>query len=83
MHDFMEQLPDIDPDETQEWIEALDQVADTSPARARYLMERILNHARRRQIGLPPMVSTNYINTIAPENEPEFPGDEDLERRYR
>ena len=83
MHDFMEQLPDIDPDETQEWIEALDQVADTSPARARYLMERILNHARRRQIGLPPMVSTNYINTIAPEQEPYFPGDEAMEHRIR
>ena len=83
MHDFIEQLPDIDPDETKEWIESLDLVADTSPARARYLIERLLNHARRRQIGLPPMVSTNYINTISPEMEPYFPGDEKVEHRIR
>ena len=80
---FRNQLPDIDPDETQEWIEALDQVIEGSPSRARYLMNRILLHARSRQIGLPSMVSTDYINTIAPEEEPFFPGNEDIERRIR
>ncbi|MDQ5815581.1 MAG: pyruvate dehydrogenase (acetyl-transferring), homodimeric type, partial [Actinomycetota bacterium] len=84
MHDaFMNQLPDIDPDETQEWIESLDQVIDGSPGRARFLMHRILHHARSRQIGLPAMVATDYINTIAPEQEPYFPGDEHIERRIR
>ncbi|HEX2236427.1 MAG TPA: pyruvate dehydrogenase (acetyl-transferring), homodimeric type [Actinomycetota bacterium] len=80
---FKYQLPDIDPGETREWIEALDQVIDHSPGRARYLLHQVLLHARSRQIGLPSMVSTDYINTIAPEQEPYFPGDEDLERRIR
>src|SRR5918992_5578268 len=80
---FKEQLPDIDPDETEEWLEALDDVIDTSPARARFLMQRILHHARSRQIGVPAMVSTDYINTIPPEQEPYFPGDEQIERRIR
>jgi pyruvate dehydrogenase E1 component len=80
---FRNQLPDIDPDETQEWIEALDQVIDSSPARARFLLHQVLMHARARQIGLPAMVSTDYINTIPPEQEPYFPGDEELEHRIR
>ena len=80
---FKDQLPDIDPDETQEWMEALDQIIDRSPARARFLLHRIMWHARSRQIGLPAMVSTDYINTIPPEQEPYFPGDEELERRIR
>ena len=80
---FKDQLPDIDPDETQDWIESLDQVIEHSPARARFLLNKILLHARSRQIGLPSMVSTDYINTIAPEEEPYFPGNEDIERRIR
>ena len=77
------QLPDIDPDETQEWIEALDQVIDSSSGRARFLMHQILLHARARQIGLPSMVSSDYINTVPPEREPDFPGDEAMEHRLR
>jgi pyruvate dehydrogenase E1 component len=80
---FKDQLPDIDPGETAEWIEALDEVIDTSPARARFLLHRIMHHARARQIGLPSMVSTDYINTISPEEEPYFPGNEQIESRIR
>src|SRR5947207_12182351 len=80
---FKDQLPDIDPEETAEWIEALDDIIDRSPARAAFLMHRILGHARSRRIGLPSMVSTHYINTIAPEEEPYFPGDEAIEKRIR
>src|SRR5438874_12631335 len=80
---FREQLPDIDPEETNEWIEALDEIIDRSPARARFLMRRVIHHAWSRQIGLPSLVSTNYINTIPPEQEPYFPGDEEMERRIR
>jgi pyruvate dehydrogenase E1 component len=80
---FKDQLPDIDPDETAEWIQALDDVIETSPARAAFLLHRILQHARSRRIGVPSMVSTHYINTIPPEEEPYFPGDEDLERHIR
>jgi pyruvate dehydrogenase E1 component len=80
---FKDQLPDIDPDETAEWIAALDQIIEQSPARAAFLLHRILGHARARRIGLPAMVTTHYINTIPPEEEPYFPGDEDMERRIR
>ncbi|MDQ4095948.1 MAG: pyruvate dehydrogenase (acetyl-transferring), homodimeric type [Actinomycetota bacterium] len=80
---FKNQLPDIDPDETQEWLESLDQVIDFSPARARYLLHQVMLHARSRQIGLPAMVSTDYINTISPERQPYFPGDEEIEKRIR
>jgi pyruvate dehydrogenase E1 component len=80
---FKDQLPDIDPDETAEWLEALDDLIETNPGRAEFLIRRILMHARSRRIGVPSMVSTHYINTISPEEEPYFPGDEDLERRIR
>ncbi len=80
---YMSQLPDVDPDETQEWIESLDQLIDASPARARYLMHQVMTHARSRQIGLPAMVSTDYINTITAEQEPHFPGDEETELSIR
>ncbi|HVF52453.1 MAG TPA: pyruvate dehydrogenase (acetyl-transferring), homodimeric type [Actinomycetota bacterium] len=80
---FKDQLPDIDPDETAEWIESLDHVISASPARARFLLHRVLHHARSRRIGLPPMVSSDYINTISPEEEPYFPGNEKVEHRIR
>src|SRR3712207_4521092 len=78
------QLPDIDPEETSEWVESLDGVIDERGAkRARYVMLRLLERARERQVGVPPLTSTDYINTIAPEQEPWFPGDEFVERRIR
>ncbi|MGZ6888592.1 MAG: pyruvate dehydrogenase (acetyl-transferring), homodimeric type [Oryzihumus sp.] len=78
------QLPDIDPEETQEWLESLDGVIDESGrTRARYVMLKLLERARERQIGVPSLTATDYINTIAPEAEPWFPGDEEVERRYR
>jgi pyruvate dehydrogenase E1 component len=80
---FKDQLPDIDPSETEEWIASLDSVIDASPARAAFLIRRILLHAQSRRVGVPSMVSTHYINTIPPEEEPYFPGDEDVERRIR
>jgi pyruvate dehydrogenase E1 component len=78
------QLPDIDPEETGEWIDSLDGVIDERGAkRARYVMLRLLERARERQVGVPPLTSTDYINTISPEQEPWFPGDEFTERRIR
>ncbi len=78
------QLPDIDPEETLEWIESLDGVIDErGRQRARYVMLRLLERARERQVGVPPLTTTDYINTIPPEREPWFPGDEYLERRIR
>jgi pyruvate dehydrogenase E1 component len=82
--DFKQQLPDIDEAETREWIESLDQVLDQAGEnRARFLMFKLLKRARQRQIGVPSLTQTRYINTISPEQEPWFPGDEELERRIR
>ncbi len=81
---FVHQLPDTDPTETQEWLESLDAVVDSGGAtRARYLLTRLLDHATTRDVGLSAAISTPYINTIPPEQEPWFPGDEHLERRIR
>ncbi len=78
------QLPDIDPDETREWVESFDTVVRTrGRGRARYVMLRLLERAREQQVGVPGLRSTDYINTIPPEREPWFPGDEHIERRIR
>jgi pyruvate dehydrogenase E1 component len=78
------QLPDIDPEETQEWIDSLDAVIDEQGrTRARYVMLKLIERARQQQIGVPSLTATDYINTIPPEREPWFPGDEDVEREFR
>ena len=77
-------VPDSDPSETQEWIESLDAVIDLrGSSRARFLVQRLLKHSAARNVGLPSTVTTDYVNTIAPEDEPWFPGDERLEQRIR
>ncbi|MBJ8344820.1 pyruvate dehydrogenase (acetyl-transferring), homodimeric type [Antrihabitans sp. YC2-6] len=77
-------LPDIDPDETSEWLESFDALLDQSgPARARYLMLRMLERAGEKHVSIPALTSTDYVNTIPTENEPWFPGDEEVERRFR
>ena len=78
------QLSDIDPDETQEWLDSLDGMIDAGgQTRARYVMLKLLERAHQRQIGIPSLIATDYINTISPDAEPWFPGDEEVERRYR
>ncbi|MGN6252894.1 MAG: pyruvate dehydrogenase (acetyl-transferring), homodimeric type [Marmoricola sp.] len=78
------QLPDIDPDETTDWLASFDAlVEDRGRQRARYIMLRLLERAREENVGVPALRSTDYINTITPEREPWFPGDEDVERRIR
>jgi len=82
--EFKHQLPDIDPAETDDWMQSLDQVVEQSgETRARFLVYKLLKRARQLQIGLPPLTQTRYINTISPEQEPDFPGDEALELRIR
>ncbi|MDA1194957.1 MAG: pyruvate dehydrogenase (acetyl-transferring), homodimeric type [Planctomycetota bacterium] len=73
---------DIDPQETQEWIESLEAVQQFSgPNRARFILARLL--ARARSGGYVPdqLLSSDYVNTIAQRHEPEFPGDEVMEER--
>ncbi len=77
-------LPDIDPEETAEWLDSFDAVLDAAgQQRARYLMLRMLQRARERHVGVPALTSTDYVNTIATDREPWFPGDEEAERAYR
>ena len=72
------------PEETAEWLAAFDDVVRVHGRnRARYLLMRVLEQARRSQVDFPPAVSTPYVNSIPSDAEPEFPGDEDLERRIR
>ncbi|SDY95904.1 pyruvate dehydrogenase E1 component [Saccharopolyspora shandongensis] len=77
-------LPDIDPQETEEWLQSFDSVLSANgQQRARYLMLRLLQRARESGVGVPSLTSTDYVNTIPTEQEPWFPGDEETERRYR
>jgi len=78
------QLPDVDPAETREWLQSLDAVVEHhGRERARFLMLKVLERAREVGVGIPALRSTDYINTIPPEREPDFPGDEHVERRIR
>ena len=79
--EFKHQLPDIDEAETGEWLDSLEAVVrDEGENRARFLMFKLLKRARQLHVGLPPLTQTRYINTLSPEQEPFFPGDEELER---
>lgn len=78
------QFVDTDPTETGEWLDSLQSVIDNQgKERARYLMRELLRSAHHQDVGIPAVRQTDYINTISPEDEPEFPGDEYLERRIR
>ena len=82
--EFIHQLPDTDPTETQEWVDSFDAVvSEQGPDRARFLMAKLLERAHETSIGVPGSVTTPYVNTISAEDQPEFPGDEDIERRIR
>ena len=76
--------PDRDPQETAEWLESLDALAKThGRGRAREIMLNLLRRSHELQLNVPLVPTTDYINTISPEDEPQFPGDEQIERTYR
>ncbi len=76
--------PDIDPQETQEWLDALDSVLEQEGTeRAHYLLERLVEKARRSGAYLPFSANTAYLNTIPVTKQPRFPGDRAIERRIR
>ncbi|MGA8039450.1 MAG: pyruvate dehydrogenase (acetyl-transferring), homodimeric type [Acidimicrobiia bacterium] len=82
--EYVNQMPDADPIETQEWIDSLDAVvAEQGPDRAKYLVAKLLEWAHESSVGIAGAITTPYINTIPPEEEPDFPGDEHIERRIR
>ncbi len=75
---------DSDPEETAEWQESLQQlVSAKGHGRGREIMLSLLQTSHELQLNVPQVPTTDYINTISPDAEPEFPGDEELERRYR
>jgi pyruvate dehydrogenase E1 component len=81
---FVHQLPDTDPGETAEWLDALDTVIDAKgKTRARFLVSKLTERAREAQVGTPAEVNTPYVNTIPADDQPWFPGDEYIERRIR
>lgn len=76
--------PDIDPQETQEWLAALASVLDTEgPERAHFLLQQMVERARRRGAYLPFDATTAYQNTIPVAKEAHSPGDHELEHRIR
>ncbi|SDS41440.1 pyruvate dehydrogenase E1 component [Paraoerskovia marina] len=81
---LLSQVPDIDPAETSEWVESLDGlIDDRGGPRARYVLLNLLKRARERNVAIPTSINTPYVNTIGVHEEPYFPGDEVIERRYR
>jgi pyruvate dehydrogenase E1 component len=80
----MDTIPDRDPQETREWLDALDGVlAAEGPDRAHFLIEQLIDKARRSGAYLPFSANTAYINTIPVEKQPKLPGDFNIEHRIR
>ena len=76
--------PDADPQETREWLDALDAVIErTGPERAHFLLEQLLEEAREHSIDLPFSATTGYVNTIEPDEEERSPGNLEIEGRLR
>ena len=81
---LLSQVPDIDPSETSEWIDSFDGLLEERGGpRARYILLNLLKRARERNVAIPTSINTPYVNTIGVHEEPYFPGDEVMERKYR
>jgi len=75
---------DLNPQETSEWMESIDDVIDVAgPDRASYLLERVMEHAANFGVQPPLRWNTPYRNTIPPEDEVPYPGDRALERQIK
>jgi pyruvate dehydrogenase E1 component len=75
---------DLNPQETSEWIEALDEIIDAAgPDRASYLLQRLIERAANLSVQLPLRYNTAYINTIPPEDEVAYPGNRQIERKIK
>ena len=79
-----EKHKDTDPQETQEWLESIDDALEEHGFdRARFLLEQLIEHAQAKGARLPFNTNTPFINTILPSEQPEYPGDRQLERRIK
>ena len=75
---------DTDPQETQEWLESIDDALEEHGFdRARFLLEKLIKHAQAKGARLPFNTNTPFVNTILPSEQPEYPGDRQLERRIK
>ncbi len=75
---------DTDPQETQEWLESIDDALEEHGYdRTRFLLEELIDYAQTKGARLPFNTNTPFINTIQPKDEPEYPGDQDIERRIK
>ncbi len=73
---------DIDPQETEEWLESIESVLKLhGTKRAHFLLERMIDYARRSGTYLPYSPNTAYLNTISVAQQPEYPGNRVIERR--
>ena len=83
--DALRRLPhDIDPAETQEWLDSLEYVIQAAgPDRAAFLLEKLKSRAFESGVSFPSGVTTPYVNTISPDSQPPYPGDRALERRIK
>ncbi|HGM2527826.1 TPA: pyruvate dehydrogenase (acetyl-transferring), homodimeric type, partial [Neisseria gonorrhoeae] len=78
------QLHDVDPIETQEWLDALSSVLEYEGGeRAQYLLENLLKYCRDKGVRMPHGTTTPYLNTVSVENEKGIPGDQNIEHRIR
>jgi pyruvate dehydrogenase E1 component len=78
----LSRFDDIDPIETREWLESIDSVLGTQgPERAHFLLNQMIDFARRSGAYLPYAPNTAYLNTISTGHQPEYPGDRSIERR--
>ncbi len=81
---FVNQVQDSDPAETNEWLESLEYVlASKGAERVKYLLSELERRATIRGVDVPMPLNTPYINTIAPERQPAYPGNRELERRIK
>ncbi|HHL3655992.1 pyruvate dehydrogenase (acetyl-transferring), homodimeric type [Neisseria meningitidis] len=78
------QLHDVDPIETQEWLDALSSVLEYEGGeRAQYLLENLVKYCRDKGVRMPHGTTTPYLNTVSVENEKGIPGDQNIEHRIR
>jgi len=75
---------DTDPQETSEWLDSLAAVFEEEGVnRAHFLVNELIDYARRHGVRLPYSANTSYLNTIPVSQQPQFPGDRDIERRIK
>jgi len=80
----MDMKPDVDPQETKEWLDAIDGVLEhEGPERAHYLIEQVIDKSRRSGAHMPFSANTAYINTIPADKQPKMPGDQTIEEKIR